>query len=307
LKNFYIETAKTDADGRFHFYDGELPDSTWFIVSTEEKSGRKRMDLIMDKKSFPGRTLPTVPSAEIDRMQLVKYADKAEIQYINEGGERVYELEEVTITAERKPEKMYPAYAPDIHVRYSATAKEIEEFHVVSMSQLVSRLDKSPPDIAITFGGGDAGSLLLVDDAVLPIDHLDDINPDDVAQIDIIGPFNTETTGFGMKGVGGVIMIYTKRGENKQEYPPFHIKNFSPLGYQTPIEFYSPKYDTPEKRNAPTSDLRTTIHWQPVVQTDSEGVASFEFYTADEQTTYTVIIEGLANDGSIIRKEGKMW
>jgi len=80
-----------------------------------------------------------------------------------------------------------------------------------------------------------------------------------------------------------------------------------PLGYQTPVEFYAPKYDTPEQRNATTPDLRTTIHWQPVVKTDSEGVASFEFYTADEHTSYTVIIVGLADDGRIIRKEGKLW
>ena len=80
-----------------------------------------------------------------------------------------------------------------------------------------------------------------------------------------------------------------------------------PLGYQQPVEFYAPKYDTPEKRNAPTPDLRTTIHWQPVVQADSSGVASFEFYTADDPASYSVIIEGLGNDGSIIRKEGKLW
>ena len=33
-----------------------------------------------------------------------------------------------------------------------------------------------------------------------------------------------------------------------------------------------------KKRNATTPDLRTTIYWQPVVQTVSQGKASFEFY-----------------------------
>jgi len=67
------------------------------------------------------------------------------------------------------------------------------------------------------------------------------------------------------------------------------------------------KYDTPEKRDAQTPDLRTTIHWQPVVQTDSLGEASFEFYTADEKTSYMVVIEGLANDGKIIGQEVKLY
>ena len=44
----------------------------------------------------------------------------------------------------------------------------------------------------------------------------------------------------------------------------------------------------------------TTIHWQPVVQTDCFWVASFDFYTASEQISYTIVIEGLADDGSII-------
>ncbi|MDR2586494.1 MAG: hypothetical protein LBC84_09840 [Prevotellaceae bacterium] len=57
---------------------------------------------------------------------------------------------------------------------------------------------------------------------------------------------------------------------------------------QRPVEFYAPRYDTSEEHNATKPDLRTTIHWQPVVQTASQGVASFEFYTADESTSYTV-------------------
>jgi hypothetical protein len=103
-------------------------------------------------------------------------------------------------------------------------------------------------------------------------------------------------------------VIFTKDGNiNKITSKPFHIKTILPLGYQNPVAFYAPKYDTPVKRNVQTPDLRTTIHWQPVIQTDSIGVASFDFYTADEPTSYTVIIEGLANDGKIIRKETILW
>jgi len=80
----------------------------------------------------------------------------------------------------------------------------------------------------------------------------------------------------------------------------------SPLGYQQPVAFYAPKYETISQRNNPKPDLRTTIHWQPVVQTDSHGNAVFEFYTADEPTSYTVNIEGMADDGTIIRQTKKI-
>jgi hypothetical protein len=157
--------------------------------------------------------------------------------------------------------------------------------------------------------GSNDERLLVVDDVPMSMEYMDDINPNDVAQIDIIRKYNVAaTSAFGIKGKDGVIIIFTKKGgENTGEIPPSHTKTILPLGYQQPVEFYAPKYDTPEKRNVQTPDLRTTVHWQPIVQTNSAGEASFEFYTADEQTPYTVVIEGLANNGSIIRKEGKMW
>ena len=139
------------------------------------------------------------------------------------------------------------------------------------------------------------------------IDMIEMIDVFDIAQIDVLK--GTEAARFGMRGFGGVISITTKsrNGTFGRELPQFHIKTYTPLGYQHPVEFYAPKYDTPEKRNTQTPDLRTTIHWQPVVQTDDAGAASFEFYTADEQTSCTVVIEGITDDGRVIRQESKLW
>ena len=137
---------------------------------------------------------------------------------------------------------------------------------------------------------------------------LDMININDIAQIDLLKGGNTVL--LGARGFNGVIAIYTKTGKTGQSSQiasqTFHTKTILPLGFQQPVEFYAPKYDTQEKRNATVPDLRTTIHWQPVVQTENDGVASFEFYTADEACSYTVVIEGLTNDGKIIRQEGKI-
>ena len=154
---------------------------------------------------------------------------------------------------------------------------------------------------------GDSHALILLDGMPISFDHCAGLSLHDIAQIDILKNAD-KTVIYGFQGVNGVIAIYTKRGASSNIVAePFHIKAIMPLGYQKPVEFYAPKYDTPEKRNVNAPDLRTTIHWQPVVQTDSLGVASFEFYTADETTSYTVMIEGLSDDGKIIRQEGKLW
>jgi len=69
-----------------------------------------------------------------------------------------------------------------------------------------------------------------------------------------------------------------------------------------PVEFYAPKYDTPESINLTNPDYRTTIYWKPDVIVNDDGKALFEFYTSDFPTTYSVVIEGLSNDGKIIRQ-----
>jgi len=101
-------------------------------------------------------------------------------------------------------------------------------------------------------------------------------------------------------------MIYTKTGDwNKPSQPSFNIKPAMPLGFQLPIDFYSPKYDTKEKIDDLKQDLRTTIYWKPNVLTDDEGNALLDFYTADDQGTYSVIIEGVSEDGKLIHYYGK--
>ena len=149
--------------------------------------------------------------------------------------------------------------------------------------------------------------LLLIDNIPMDISYLNEININEIAQIDILKSAGT-TAVFGIRGSNGVIAIYTKTGKSSIDTSqPLHIKTILPLSYQQPTEFYAPKYETETQRNSSRPDLRTTIHWQPVVQTNSRGVATFEFYTADEQTSYTVIIEGLADDGTIVRQEKKLW
>ena len=77
------------------------------------------------------------------------------------------------------------------------------------------------------------------------------------------------------------------------------------MGYQMPVEFYSPKYDIQKNFENPNPDLRTTIYWKPNVITDNEGNVKLDFYTADDSSTYSVIIEGVSNEGKLIHYRGK--
>jgi siroheme synthase (precorrin-2 oxidase/ferrochelatase) len=103
---------------------------------------------------------------------------------------------------------------------------------------------------------------------------------------------------------GGLIIITTKsKTFGKGRKIKFNIKAWFPQGYRAVAEFYAPKYETEEElKKGP--DRRTTIFWKPDVVFE-DGNAQFDFYTADAKTNYSVVIEGVAENGQIVRKTEK--
>ena len=136
---------------------------------------------------------------------------------------------------------------------------------------------------------------------------LEDIPVDIIESIDVFkGP---STAVFGGRGGTGVISITTRRASENRNIENENEPNsilYKPLGYQKPAEFYSPRYETLESRQMTVPDYRTTIYWKPDVVISNDGKASFEFYTADFPTTYSVVIEGLTADGKIVRQVEKI-
>ena len=47
-------------------------------------------------------------------------------------------------------------------------------------------------------------------------------------------------------------------------------------------------------------DFRSTLYWNPNLQTDLSGKCNFSFYSADRITTYKVLIEGMTEEGEIV-------
>ena len=74
----------------------------------------------------------------------------------------------------------------------------------------------------------------------------------------------------------------------------------SPLGYQTPAEFYAPAYATEKARRSMVPDYRTTLYWNSTVKLDDTGQAIVEFYTSDAPADYDITIEGITQTGKIV-------
>lgn len=109
---------------------------------------------------------------------------------------------------------------------------------------------------------------------------------------------------FGLRGTNGAILIYTKNSGVYSSAVPDTDPNMQVIaieGYQQRERFKAPKHPDGETDSSP--DLRSTIHWEPVLVANKEGHAELSFYAADLQGLYRIVVEGISSDGRIVRGE----
>ena len=96
------------------------------------------------------------------------------------------------------------------------------------------------------------------------------------------------------EGVVAIQLEYGTRVTGGSDTEP-SLLYFTPLGYQAPAQFYSPRYDLGEATG--DRDMRNTVYWNPCVHIPA-GCSEFTFCTTDEADfPYLVQIEGFTSDG----------
>lgn len=131
--------------------------------------------------------------------------------------------------------------------------------------------------------------------------NIDNINLSDVETIEVLKSANASS--YGIEGGGGVLIITTRQGKrlDPKDIVSVGVLPIAPVGFYTARQFYTPRYTVTDLK-ANKRDFRSTIFWGPDLVTDKEGNTSFEFYNADGQGTYRVVIEGIDEDGSLGRQ-----
>jgi hypothetical protein len=296
----YVDMAMSDQNGRFYFNGFEFPDSTVYIVQALSKRGNSYVELVLDNETFPDINPIAMPDFQPDSLFL-RYIEKSDRKYIEENGSRSIVLETVTITAqknepERKTGSLYSSMMNTV-----ITSDKFERFTDLYQALMYIGGVMIVGD-NISIRGSSVPPVIIVDDVIWEDIDLREINILDVESLEIMK--GAEAAVLGSKGAGGAIIINTKRGNiTPKKGIKFNMKTIMPKGYRKDVEFYSPKYETDDQMTG--VDRRTTIFWKPNVKI-SNGNAEFDFYTADSGSTYFVIVEGIANDGRIIRSTGKI-
>jgi hypothetical protein len=118
-----------------------------------------------------------------------------------------------------------------------------------------------------------------------------------VDNIDFIDVLKTGKAAIlGSRASTGAILIYTKTGSslNKPSLPG--LLQVGLQGFYKAREFSV--FDPTESGNENRPDIRTTIHWNPNLRTDSTGKVEESFITSDQTGKFIIIAHGLRGDGT---------
>ncbi|MGV3539720.1 MAG: TonB-dependent receptor plug domain-containing protein [Rufibacter sp.] len=145
--------------------------------------------------------------------------------------------------------------------------------------------------------GGSTEPLYLIDGIRADMGLAQTVDVTEVERVDVLMP-GAPSAIYGSEGQNGVISIIMKvpgsfKPKSTARWQGVAIYN-GPR-YQTIREFYMPKYDKPTKEFTP--DWRSTLYWNPVIKTGTDGKAEVTFYAADPKTTYRAVVEGLNSKG----------
>jgi len=316
----------TDESGYYIVKNLEFPDNTTFYMLAVNKRESDNVVLVVDNESFPKPVhAPQSPfsrqkikDAEIkDEPGIDAFMEKAEQRAKFEEDIWAIQLKEIEITASRiqRNEPRLQFWANQISDA-TITREQIEKNKRVYVSDYLAYTSDVLvfPDGRIRIRGGTGNPVIFIDgveqDWPESLNHpsqspLERIAISAIESIDIFKGF--ATTAFGVRGANGVISVTIRKGANSPFTKKMNQVIYNPLGYQQPAEFYSSNYETLEARQSAIPDYRTTIFWKPdLVITDENEKATFEFYTSDFRTTYSVVIEGITADGRIVRQVEKI-
>lgn len=296
---------KLDDAGYFKYTGFEYPDSCEFNLQGYTRKGTDRLRIYVDKDTFPvNKWIPTglfSQTAKHDNDTLIN-ALYLSARY-DASGMRIVDLPEVvTMAIAKKKEEHRSIFS--ISATSIITREDIETYKQPNLRMILQYMQgkgiRSVENDSIFLSGRpDGPALIMLDGIITEGLNFDMIPNSQVEQVEVIAPHKGAL--FGSKGLGGAVNIITRY--EADDKPQFNTAILKPLGYQKPIAFYAPIYETESQRKRPEVDYRTTLFWNPTLLPDVSGKATFQFYTSDVPSgSYSVVIEGITTTGKLIRK-----
>lgn len=288
-------------DGTFLVSGIDYQDSAKVLFQGRTRKGGGHVFTTVDPETYPAILLK-IPY-KIGRLILSdQYMKDMRDKYFIEGGTPVYNLKEVSVSAARS--SVHSSGYKGLN-DYSTTGAELKEKHIPHLYNALLRL----PGVLLQHDGTvkifNKPAAVFLDDMeidVADLSWLEGIPIDDVNNIEVIKDESSMAfVHTNDPKAKSAILVYLKKIYKQEPRSSLGFTQVFSLGYNKCIDFYSPVYDTPEKRQDDKADFRSTVYWAPKLKADSTGRMQVEFYTSDRPENYRITIEGVTENGEICR------
>lgn len=303
-KTGYRETLKFSGGNRFHLSGLDFVDGTSILLQAANKRMMDgNMMLTVDSQQFPDllmdglvpvrRTAPDIPTAFMSQ-------SASQIRYNNIS--RIYELPDIEVKGQKYRIMNRMKYVPKFWIMENDPIFDFAN----TMDILVARLGLNIGRAKVRMSDGTMDEIRCIRHGRFPVTvYLDDDIVTDYALEDVTNISPQDVKQIEYAGLNSYVLYIFLNEPNSfsrfRRYKPLSMATVTQLGYKAPVEFYSPRYDTTDNPSFQL-DQRTTLYWNPSVITDSTGHAAFGFWPSSKSKSYRVKVEGITEDGEIIRK-----
>jgi hypothetical protein len=333
----YLGVHDLNSSNRFFITGIDSPDTTVYILQALNKNGSsERVRIKVDPMVYP--TTPTIarePFKQVPFSSLTEeYMMRSKQTYFEDGGMPVIDIDAVEIVAKRSVTYDYSSSLNDFNTvsgdmtRFVSIFDALQRFRQLEVegNNVYVRSKKVASPVKDNWSSGNVGSesesegsggsevteveidmddkvdlmpAVYVNGTQMDMGIIDAYPMEEVISISYLDKFESMAAGMGSET--GAIILHVK---NINAYQKLLINSMAEVvvpGYAAPVEFYAPNYSVTNDKSK--KDNRTTIAWVPSLQSNSLGDASMSFWTADRQSNYRVVIEGITAEGELLHNE----
>ncbi len=324
-KNAYLEEVMTDKNGYFSFGPYQFSDTIDVLLQGRFKMGKRNR--LNPKISLKDNIAVKIKILE-DEIPNIKYNQPfKKIQSVKESIYAYQKMSQNMLNIAQSYDSLY-LILPEVEIkekRITRIEKSREDrayLYGTPTNRLVVQdnpaaqnvqnavdIFRQIPGIQISGGGEFGGEKIVMrgTSSILgsntPLILLDGIPVDltfilsyPVADIEFIDVLKgAEASIYGSRGATGVILVYTRTGPSAATEEPGLLPT-KIIGFHKAREFAV--FDSEEQKNSNRPDIRTTLHWNPILKTNKKGEAEDSFKTSDQTGKFIIVAQGLKDDGT---------
>lgn len=325
----YLGVHDLNKTNRFNITGVDAPDTTIYLLQALNREGSSaRVRIKVDPQVYP---ISPVIAREVFHKKTFsslteEYMMRSKQSYFEDGGMPVIDIDAVEIVAKRVQTFDYSSSLNDFNTvsgdmtRFVSIFDALQRFRQLEVegNNVYVRSNKSTSPVRdsssddtnsednnyanVEIDMDDKADLMpavYVNGQQMDMGVIDAYPMEEIVSVSYLDKF--ESMAAGMSSDTGAIILHVKDINARQKFLINSMAEVVVPGYATPIEFYGPDYSVKNDRSK--KDNRTTIAWVPSLQSNSLGDASISFWTADRQSDYRVVIEGITSEGELLHNE----